>query len=61
MFIGIHYSVRVDDIMTHFMYRAELCFKLCAEASIRVRFYFAQTWTVMCQNLFIVTLRKVDV
>ena len=34
--LGLHCSVKPEDIMTHFMYRAELCFQRCAEASARV-------------------------
>jgi hypothetical protein len=34
-FRGLHYSVRLDDIMTYFMYQAELCLQHCAEATIQ--------------------------
>ena len=36
LLIGLHYSVRVDDVIMYFMYRAELCLQHCAEISAQV-------------------------
>ena len=35
-YIGLYYSVSLDDIITHFMYQAELCLQHCAKATIQV-------------------------
>ena len=52
MVTGLFYSVRMDDIMTLFMYRAELCLQRCAKASVRVHYYFFFNNLIMlCQIL----------
>ena len=34
--LGLHYSVKLDDILKTCLYRAEMCLKLCEEASAKV-------------------------
>ena len=36
LLIGLHYSVRMEDLMLMSMYRAEYGIKLCADASAKV-------------------------
>ena len=39
IFIGLHYSVMVEDVMAHFMYQAEMCLQLCAETTVQVLYF----------------------
>ena len=36
LYAGLHYSVKMDDVLRLCMYRVELCMQRCAEASIEV-------------------------
>ena len=46
--------MRLEDIMAHFMYRAELCFQHCAETSFRV--FQCQKKFLSLNTLLIATL-----
>ena len=56
--LGLHCSVKLDDIMTHFMYRAELCFQRCAEASVRVYRCVCTKTKYIAKTLTLVLLSK---
>lgn len=43
LLIGLHYSVRMDDLMLMCMHRAEYATKLCADASAKVCAYNSLT------------------
>ena len=36
LYVGIHYSVRLEDVLQTCLYRSEKCMKLCEEASVKV-------------------------